>query len=104
MDLLIFIISVAITVTFAVFGLKYYAYRVLSTILFVLLGIIVLTENITVTNYFVATVNNTTQIVNTTTALLSPPLNWILPVALIFGGVAQLGGLGRSKGGGFVYG
>ncbi len=104
MDLTIFIISIIITIIFAIFGMKYYAYRVLSTILFILLGVIVLAENITVTNYFVATVNNSTQIVNTTTVLLSPPLNWVIPIALIFGGVAQLGGGRRERFGGLVHG
>jgi len=104
MDFFIFIILIAIGSTFAVFGFRSHAFAVLSGITFILLGVLTLTSNITMT-YFVATVNNTTQIVNTTATLLDPPMDWITPMILIFGGVAEMGVLGfNRREGGFVHG
>jgi len=104
MNFLIFITLIAVGLIFAVFGIRSHAFAVLSGITFILLGVLTLTSNITMTYYFVATVNNTTQIVNTTTTLLDPPMDWITPMILIFGGVAEMGVLGNRKEGGFVHG
>jgi len=106
MDFLIFITLIAIGLVFAMFGIKYYSFVILSGLTFIILGALLLTDNVTVTHYFAVTVNNTTQIVNTTTNLLKPPLDFFVPVLLILGGITEIGVNlgGRGKERGFVHG
>ncbi len=108
MEFIAFATILTLAVFFLVLGRMAFAFSVMSMLMFIILGATLLTGPLTVTGYDVVVVNNTTQIVNTTTILFgSPPWNWLFPILLMFTGIIGLV-IGRSgRGGGrfeFRYG
>jgi len=103
MDFHLFIFLTAIAVIFLVMGFRSTTFAVIGALTFIMLAILTLKENLTMTYYFYD--SNTSKVVSKVVTMLDGPMNIFLPLAYFFIGI---GGIfvrvRRKEGGGFVYG